>query len=108
MAPFERTAVLQVDDERRLNRIEIRNDARRATMGHWLNTKRESAEYTITVIIELDKLFRVMGRKAALSKSGRCVDGYVTVKAKKAHVISEQLQDNPIPEGWVRISEGTS
>ena len=79
-----------------------------ATPGvvHNAPTKLEvvEAEYDVELEIDFEKVFEVMGRRAALSKSGRCVDGFVKVKAKKRRELERRVEPIQIPAWWKEVA----
>lgn len=60
--------------------------------------EKTTADFDIELDIDFEAIFRVMGQKAAMSKSGRCIDGFVTVKARKKREVSRTIEPIPIPD----------
>lgn len=96
-----------VKSERKFDVKDFRSEKPGATPGvvHRAPTKVElrEAEYEIELDINFDKIFEVMGRKAALSSSGRCRDGFVTVRAKKKAELSAKTCPIDIPAWWTEV-----
>lgn len=66
--------------------------------------ERLEAEYEIELDIDFDAIFSIMGEKAAKSRGGRAVDGFVTVKAKKKRELSRVIEPRPIPAHLVEVA----
>lgn len=68
-----------------------------ATMDRATVLEKTTSEFEIELLIDYEAIFKFMGTRAALSKSGKCRDGYVTVKAKKKRELAKTTEPIPIP-----------
>lgn len=100
--------VMVVKSERKTELKSFESAKLGATPGvvHRAPTKLEvvEAEYDVELDINFEKVFEVMGRRAALSKSGRCVDGFVTVKARKKRELGRRVEPIQIPAWWKEVA----
>lgn len=74
---------------------------------HALKTTRRTADYTVELIVDEEKLIRRLAERAISSKGGqsRAMSGIVRLRVVAIEKLTEEVTDNPIPEGCVPDSQ---
>lgn len=98
--------VMQFTKERRLELKTFKQKGPYpATSERATKLEKVVADFDVELDIDFEALFTVMGEKAALNRSGRCTDGFVTVRAKKKREISRTLEPIPVPPHYEEVTE---